>query len=178
MGFFDVPHSGYGTYFNPVMIFTFVGPDRLVILKERAKELEINYERWFVGEGTDLHESLNPGIVVYFPQYNCLRNADHMTDVPITDFEEFLLLLKRHPKNVGSLFVKTIDTVSRDQVVKYWEGQGYHLFKSIPTFDHELSIHVSKPAKMLVMHSNRRADENEREGYPVMTYEDFKIYMQ
>lgn len=180
MSFFDVPHNGYGSHPNPVMIFAYVVGDDLKYLKERCTELEINFERWFITGKEDeaIHEALNPGTIVYYPQYNCVRNADHMGKVPLIGFVEFFNILRKHPKHFGSLFIKTPDVLSRQAVIRHYEAQGYNLFKSIPTFDHELAIHISTPSKLMVTHANRRADENAEEGYPVMTYEDFKIYMQ
>lgn len=185
MSWFDLPHNGYGTYFNPEMVFTFVGPLTMIVLKDRCKQLDINYERWFFSgkngiiETEELHESLEPGIIVYYPQYNCIRNADHMTNVPITDFPNFLKLLRRHPKHLGSFFIKTKDTEFREVILTWFKTRGYRRHPDIPLFSFDLAVLIIEPLKVLMCHSNKIADENEEAGnYPTMTYEDFKIYMQ
>lgn len=178
MGWFDVPHTGYGTYFNPEMVFTVCNNPQLGLLKEKCKELEINYERWFVGRDVDVHEALNSGVIVYFPQYNCIRNADHFDGPRLVTFPDFCRGLRKHPKHLGSFFIKTPGVGHRLTIITWFKTRGYNIHPTIPIFDFETAVLINEPMKTLVTHRPERADENEKEGYPVMTYEDFKIYMQ
>lgn len=178
MGFFDVPHSGYGTHPNPVTYFTTVTWMQLEYLRTYCIPLRINHERIFVTGGEEVKESLSEGIIVYYPQYNCIRAGGHISTADPIPFTEFVSKLRMHPKHMGSKFIKTNSIRERDEVIQWHVNQGYKKHPGL-NFDFELAVLVNEDVKTLIVHSNKRADENLEEGnYPVMTYEEFKIYMQ
>jgi hypothetical protein len=176
MGYFDTPHNGYGSHPNPVMIFTTVSDNQLIWIKALCDDLLINYERIFITGDESVTENISAGVIVYYPQYNCVRSGGHFISPQILPLHEFDKKLRKHPKHIGSMFIKSETLEQRDHVLTYFESQGYR--KHTLYFGHELSVLVNEELKTLMVHRNERADENEREGnYHVMTYEDFKIYM-
>lgn len=178
MGHFDVPNTGYGTYFSPVMIFTEVSEDDLKFIVDKCDALEINHQRWIIVTFNEIvHLKLSPGKIVYYPQYNCVRGANHFNDVDILSFDDFVSKLRKHPQHLGSMFIKTTDWPFRNTLITYFKAKGYRISETMPLFDHELAVLVNEPLKTLMVHRNERADENAKEGYPVMTYDEFKIYM-
>jgi hypothetical protein len=177
MGFFDIPHNGFGSHPDPVMIFTEVGWNQIEYVKDRCKFLNINFERAFRTGAQVVFEEITPGIIVYYPQYNCIRTGGHISTANPIHLNDFSKHLRKHPKILSTYFVKTQTIDERNEVISFFEADGYRKHKFFSD-DHK-AVFVHNDLKTLVLHLNKTADDNASEGaHEVIEFKDFKMYMR
>lgn len=178
MGLFDTPNQNYGSYSNPVRYFTEVNEDQVQIIKSHCAVLEISADRVFLTSDEEIQDFIRPGIIVYYPQYNAVRNSNKEEGAEFFTVSQFIKKLVKHPKNMGSRFVKCETIEQRDEVIKYLLNLDYRKM-DLPLHYTDLAILINEKLKIIIMHSNATADANEREGnYPCVIFDQFKMYMQ
>ncbi len=87
MGLFDTPHKG--VFNKPIFFYTEVDEKQLDKVKELAIWFDINFERWIICDKEITHLNLNPGIIFYSPQYNCIRGTFDNTQIMLK-FDDFI----------------------------------------------------------------------------------------